>query len=124
MQSAKGSPWFPEFYNHFSQSKGSVRYNNSINCCMYSSYSGNCLSSGWEEETFDREQWDGMEILSSPFKVGMLLDLDEGTLSVYVNGRKLGVMKRGLEGQYCWVASMLGVVGSKVTIRRGTVPAS
>ena len=54
--------------------------------------------------------------------IGMLLDLDEGTLSVYKNGRKLGVMKRGLAGHYCWVISLLG--GGQITIKRGTVPAS
>ena len=63
-----------------------------------------------------------LEPISSPAKIGMLLDLDEGTLSVYKNERKLGVMKRGLAGQYCWVVALLA--GSKVTIKRGTVPAS
>ena len=52
----------------------------------------------------------------------MLLDLDGGTLSVYKNGRKLGVMKRGLAGHYCWVVSLLS--GTQVTIKRGPVPAS
>ena len=47
----------------------------------------------------------------------MLLDLDEGTLSVYKNRRKLGVMKRGLAGHYCWFASLLP--GRQVTIKRG-----
>ena len=46
--------------------------------------------------TSQSREWDGMESLSGSFKLGMLLDLDEGTLSVYNNGRKLGVMKRGL----------------------------
>ena len=46
----------------------------------------------------------------------MLLDLDEGTLSVYKN-RRLGVMKRGLAGHYCWFASLLP--GRQVTIKRG-----
>ena len=50
----------------------------------------------------------------------MLLDLDEGTLSVYKDGRKLGVMKSGLAGQYCWVASMWN--GTSVSIKRGTIP--
>ena len=54
--------------------------------------------------------------------IGMLLDLDEGTLSVYKNGRKLGVMKRGLAGHYCWVVAFLP--GRQVTIKRGPVPAS
>ena len=37
-----------------------------------------------------------MEGLSPLYKIGMLLDLNEGTLSVYKNGRRLGLMKRGL----------------------------
>ena len=55
--------------------------------------------------------------------VDMLLDLDEGTLSVYKNGRKLGVMKRGLAGHYCWVVALVAA-GSQVSIKRGPVPES
>ena len=40
--------------------------------------------------------------------VGLLLDLDEGTLSVYKNGRRLGTMKDGLSGEYCWLMSIQG----------------
>ena len=87
---------------------------------MYYSHVG-IAGQVWEGN-FDREAWDGMEGLSGSFKVGMLLDLDEGTLSVYSNGRKLGVIKRGLAGQYCWVVTMSA--GSQVAIKRGTVPAS
>jgi len=50
----------------------------------------------------------------------MLFDLEERTLSVYKNGRKLGVMKRGLVGSYCWAVSMRG--SSSVRIKRGTIP--
>lgn len=53
-------------------------------------------------------------------ELGLLLDLDEGTLSVYKNGRKLGIMKRGLAGEYCWVVSVFPRV--QVTIKRGTIP--
>ena len=63
------------------------------------------------------EAWEGQEGISSPCKVGMLLDLDEGTLSVYNNDRRLGVMKRGLAGHYCWAVSMSG--DCQVTIRNG-----
>ena len=123
MQSAQGCPMSPLFYQHFTQHKGSLPYNNSVNCCMYSSYTGgHCYSHDWGEGASVREAWDGMERLSGSYTIGMLLDLDEGTLSVYKNGRKLGVMKRGLAGQYCWVASL--AVGTQVTIKRGTVPAS
>lgn len=40
-------------------------------------------------------------------ELGLLLDLDEGTLSVYKNGTRLGVMMRSHTGEYCWVANML-----------------
>ena len=117
------NPLMSEFFEHFTQRKGSVQYNNSVNCCLYYSSSGICWSSDWGEGATVEEKWDGMEGVSNgSYKVGMLLDLDGGTLSVYKNGRKLGVMKRGLAGQYCWVVSL--AVGTQVTIKRGTVPAS
>ena len=43
--------------------------------------------------------------------VRFLLDLDDGTLTVYKNGRCLGIMKKGLVGYYCWVASMKNAIG-------------
>jgi len=42
--------------------------------------------------------------------VGLLLDLDQGILSAYKNGRCLGVKKDGLVGHYCWVASVTNAV--------------
>ena len=121
MQSAKGCPLLPDFCEHFTQREGSEQYNNTVNCCMYYAFNGCCYSHDWGEGDSDRNEWDGMESLSGSFKLGMLLDLDEGTLSVYNNGRKLGVMKRGLAGQYCWVVSLSE---TQVTIKRGKVPAS
>ena len=40
----------------------------------------------------------------SGFLFGLLLDLDRGTLSIYVNGRRDGTVKRGLSGYYRWTA--------------------
>ena len=62
-----------------------------------------------------------MEILNEDGIIGMLLDLDEGTLAVYKNGRRLGVMKDGLSGEYCWFTSLLGC-GCSVSVERGTLP--
>ena len=50
---------------------------------------------------------------------GLLLDLDEGTLSVYKSGKRLGVMMEGLTGEYCWFAS---VFGTGLRMERGIVP--
>lgn len=91
---------------------------------MYNTYSGKCRISDWKHNR-DNEDWEGMEHLwhiSSGDEIGLLLDLDEGSLSVYKNGRKLGVMKRGLAGHYCWVLSMFE--GTSVTIKRGKIPPS
>jgi len=39
--------------------------------------------------------------------VGMLLDLDAGTVTAYKNGECLGVQKRrGIAGHYCWAVTM------------------
>ena len=115
MQSASGNPMESPFNEHFTQRKGSLQYNNRVDCCVYRASDGYCFSKNWEEGNYDAKSWDGMERFHScSFTIGMLLDLDEGTLSVYNNDRRLGVMKRGLAGHYCWV----------VSIKRGSVPAS
>ena len=62
-----------------------------------------------------------MEILNEDGIIGMLLDLDEGTLAVYKNGRRLGVMKNRLSGEYCWFTSLYRRDCS-LSIERGTLP--
>ena len=124
MQSAHGDPLLRSFFNHFTQREGSLQYNNNVNCCMYNTFDGACLSSVWESDSvYSEETWNGQERLPGIISctIGMLLDLDEGTLSVYKNGRRLGVMQRGLTGHYCWVVSLHT---GQVTIKRGTVPPS
>ena len=37
----------------------------------------------------------------------MLLDLDQGSMTVYKNDKRLGVMATGLSGEYCWAVSLL-----------------
>ena len=50
-------------------------------------------------------RWDGQwksGKLSSGDVVVLLLDCDAGTLSVKLNGRRLGVAATGLTGEFCW----------------------
>ena len=126
---ASGSPLYPDFFQHFFRRLGHVEHNNNQNnindCCMYYTMNGVSYSSNWSDPTDDiisDRNWEGLENMSSNGEVGLLLDLDEGTLSVYKNRRKLGVVKSGLAGQYCWVVSMFS--GVQVTIKRGTIPPS
>ena len=79
-----------------------------------------------------RREWQGMRKAESGDEVGLLLDLDEFTLSVYLNGARLGVMAGGTAGQaivgqgpmhschqeegFRWAVSM-GFVGDQVRVR-------
>ena len=35
-------------------------------------------------------------------RIGMLLGLDQGSMTVYKNDERLGVMATGLSGEYSW----------------------
>ena len=121
-ENASDFPVRKEFFQHFSPSIECNNNNNSLHCGMYYAYSGKCLSSDWSSSDIPVvETWVGLEPAASGDDVGLLLDLDEGTLAVYKDGRKLGVMKSGLAGPYCWVVSMFHK-DSQITIKRGTVP--
>lgn len=114
-----GINWFQHFEERITRECDN---NNGTKCCMCSTISGTCSTNDWDGSHSNQTTWEGMEesISRSGVELGMLLDLDEGILSVYKNGRKLGVMKRGLAGEYCWVVSMVPKV--EVTIKRGTIP--
>jgi len=124
-ENANGTPLQSDFFQNFSRRFVHGEHNNNIyNCCVYGTSVGECSSNDWIDYIEDGD-WEGMETFHSDGEIGMLLDLDEGTLSVYKNGRFLGIMKRGLAGPYCWAASIFrGGIGtsSHVTIKRGSIP--
>ena len=75
-----------------------------VHCCMYW-HNGDCDWTDWEDvRSQTLRNWEGLESYDSRVKpkVGLLLDLNEGTLTAYNNGRRLGVMKNGLSGVYSW----------------------
>ena len=74
----------------------------------------------WDDEENCALSWEGMEGCGTGATIGMLLDLDEGTLTLYKNNRRLGVMKDGLSGSYCWYVSVWE--GAAITIKRGELP--
>jgi hypothetical protein len=53
----------------------------------------------------------------------MLLDLDQGTMTVYKNDERLGVMATGLSGEYSWAVS-LAWLGTSARIESAPAPAS
>ncbi|EJK48846.1 hypothetical protein THAOC_32325 [Thalassiosira oceanica] len=93
-------------------------------CHFYLSGEGECYYSNfnWEEGHGNTKSiWEGVDDYDCRNeKLGLLLDLDIGTLSVYQNGQKLGTLKDGLAGVYCWIAGFIGSYGSgSASIERG-----
>jgi len=100
-----------------------------VHSCVYKATDGKCQSTDWQKrdgiwEAFKTEDWQGMQGI--PFegkcKVGLLLDCERGTLTVYKNDIKLGVMKSGLSGAYCWMVSAGESSKAKIKIERGPLP--
>ena len=82
--------------------------------CFHNTYDGSRWPdySDWEGKQATREQGD---------RIGMLLDLDQGSMSIWKNGERLGVMQaEGLTGPLCWAVS-LG--RSSARIESAAVPA-
>jgi len=50
----------------------------------------------------------------------LLLDLDEGTICVFKNGRRLGVMKDGLGGEYVCFVSVFS--SCTISMSKGEAP--
>merc|ERR1719221_205162 len=83
------------------------RWTSDVNCCVYDCYDGLRFWRGWTDRHGEQweggwKDWEGMESIRPAGTIGLQLDLDEGTLTVYKNGTRLGVMKEGLSGEYCW----------------------
>ena len=96
-------------------------YNNNVDCCLLSTFNGRAFCKRWKVHSqTDINDWEGKEeTRETSFKIGMVLDLDEGTLDLYKNGRRLGTLMSGLVGEYCWVVSLHSGEGVKtVAINR------
>ena len=75
-----------------------------VHCCTYYCGNGRCCWTDWNNER-NVHKWQGIDGLGGSGKIVLLLDLDEGSLSIFKNGRRLGVMKVGMGGEYCWFVS-------------------
>ncbi|EJK51083.1 hypothetical protein THAOC_29781 [Thalassiosira oceanica] len=111
------------FYTDFLAQRSDDWGDSKVHACEFSCYDGEMGWTDWDNFETDIE-WEGRESCRSGDTVGMLLNLDEGTLTVYRNNRRLGVMKTGLSGPYCWHVSLSKTQAGTdvVTIKRGTLP--
>ena len=118
----------------FSLKDYEMLHSNTVDCCLFNTWHGSGLIrkrwKKWEDSelmAMDEEQrflaewqssnlpfsFEGQEqILQNKYKIGFVLDLDEGTLDVFKDDRRLGTMKTHfrdikthLSGEYCWVVT-------------------
>ena len=92
-----------------------------VHCCTYYCYNGRCDWTDWNNDD-NASDWQGREGLGlgGSGTIGLLLDLDEGTICVFKNGRRLGVMKDGLNGEYVWFVSVSSAC--TISMSRGRAP--
>ena len=87
-------------------------------------------AAGWAYDMYDGvlrhggggSAWAGQEGCPSGATVGLRLDLTAGTLEVFRDGRRLGVMAEGLAGPLCWHAELM-YAGDVVRIQGKPPPA-
>jgi hypothetical protein len=86
---------------------------------------GNCFFSTEDGVLYpDGHEWEGMQAAAEiGDRVGLLLDLDRGTLTVYKNGERLGVMvSGGLLGTFSWAVSLGYEEGHSARIEPAPLP--
>ena len=110
----------PVHYSDFLAQRSENWGDGNVHACEYLPDFGHVSWTNWEDEGDDEEEWEGMEGCDNGDTIGMLLNLDKGTLSVYKNNRRLGVMKDGLSGSYCWYVTIDG--NDTVAIKEAEMP--
>jgi hypothetical protein len=66
--------------------------------CLYGTYTGRHFPAP--------HNWEGIQGAIEGDRIGMLLDLDQGSMTVYKNDERLGVMATGLSGEYSWAVEL------------------
>ena len=70
----------------------------------------------WDEDDDDEHVWEAQQSATTGDSIGLLLDIDQGSMTVYKNGERLAappsrahpagipgvMMPSGLSGEYCW----------------------
>ena len=115
------SPELRRFWEYLIDKQTERLSDSNVHCCSVSA-AGYTNWYGWTSAINPTRRIDGFQ-RNAP--MGLLLDLDEGSLSFYQDGRRLTTLKDGLSGAYCWYASPwinAPWINESITIRRGLAP--
>mmetsp|Transcript_13688 Transcript_13688/g.32260 ORF Transcript_13688/g.32260 Transcript_13688/m.32260 type:complete len:765 (+) Transcript_13688:163-2457(+) len=95
----------PKFLEYLRGKKTDKWGDSNVHCCTVNNYGSFC----WHDLT-------GGDHHSGKSQIGLLLDLNEGTLSIHKDGRRIA-LKDNLTGEYCWYATVNH--RASVSIQRG-----
>mmetsp|Transcript_34818 Transcript_34818/g.78157 ORF Transcript_34818/g.78157 Transcript_34818/m.78157 type:complete len:214 (+) Transcript_34818:286-927(+) len=110
------SPSMRRFWGYLIGQRTARWTDSNVHCCYVSIVDGRCYWYDWADYQSDMI-FDGIQ---SNTPMGLLLDLEEGMLSIYQNGQRLATLKDGLSGEYCWYADVWG--SASISIERGLIP--
>ncbi|EJK72693.1 hypothetical protein THAOC_05751 [Thalassiosira oceanica] len=113
------SPGLQRFWEYLLGQRTARWTDSNVHCCSVSKavVAGKFFWYDWRRS----KQEVSIDGLQSNTPIGLLLDLVEGTLSIYQNGQRLATLKNRLSGEYCWFATVSGVSQS-IAIERGLAP--
>ena len=110
-------PGEERFWGHLI-GKRTDRWNNSNVHFCYMTANGFFYWHDWTSHHPYSGQVDGLQ---RGVPIGLLLDLNEGTLSIYQRGQKLATLEDGLSGEYCWYARTY-LIDDSISIERRSAP--
>ena len=112
------SPALHSFHDDLVQER-TTRWEGGVQYCRLGVRSSVFYWSNWRDEYAENTNWEGYNKYNGYCTtLGMFLDLESGTLSLYQYGRRLGTLKDGLAGEYCWIAGF-SEAEQYISIQRG-----
>ena len=109
------SPGDDRFGDHLISKRTDRWGDSNVHCCFVTA-NGYFYWNDWTS----RQPISRIDGFQRGIPIGLLLDLDEGTLSIYQRGRKLATLKDGLSGEYCWYGTVY--YDTTISIERGSAP--
>ena len=107
------NPGMDIFWDHLIGKRTDRWGDSNVHCCFVNDIGG----FSWYDWT-RRHPFSRVDGFQRGVPIGLLLDLDEGTLSIYQRGQRLATLKYGLSGEYCWYASVF--YDTTILIERGS----
>ena len=108
-------PWDEEHYPSLSENNRTAGWGEGgkVDYCLFQTNGGSCFYGYWDnpspkEEDETLNDWPGKDRILPNEDCGLCLDLEEGTLTVYKAGKRLGVLMDGLVGEFQWCAMIHG----------------